>query len=161
MTTPMQESLESAVRLIRAVDGTGEDQFVFASWLPPLNPESDPFYKRPVAFDTVTTYLLALKLPARILIHGASGNGKTSLLRQIQSALTNQVCRGALASWQGVGQAVSFNITPDVLVLLCVCLALKPVTTCRKRLIGIQERGMVSLNRGDPGPLGLHNIIII
>lgn len=87
----LQENLQNAVGSVRAVNLSAEDHHAFAEWLPGLTAFADPFYKRPVAFDTVASYLLADRLPSRILVHGPSGNGKTSLLRQIQAALTTDV----------------------------------------------------------------------
>ena len=88
----LQESLRKTMEILRAVDTAGEDRFIFGSWQPESVSRDDPFYKRPVAFDTVTGYLLAPKLPARILVHGSSGNGKTSLMRQLLAAIRNEVC---------------------------------------------------------------------
>ena len=51
----------------------------------------DQLYISPVAHETVTSALLGDTLPARILVHGPSGNGKSRLLRQIWKTFKAQV----------------------------------------------------------------------
>lgn len=64
---------------------------MFCAWLPPAISDKEALYSPPVAFDTVMSSLLSDRLPARILIHGAPGNGKTRMLKQIQLALESKV----------------------------------------------------------------------
>lgn len=91
MSLWLQEALQASVETIRSIETAGKDFYIFHEWQPEAVGVQDSLYVSPIAYETAVSALLGSNLPARILIHGPSGNGKSRLLRQLSNALSSQV----------------------------------------------------------------------
>lgn len=87
----MQEKLQTSLEAIKAIETAGRDYYIFHLWEPESLGIEDQVYVSPIAHETAVGALLSDNLPARILIHGPSGNGKSRLLRQIWNSFSAQV----------------------------------------------------------------------
>ena len=108
----MQDALQASVEAIRSIETAGKGFYIFHKWQPEAVGMQDSVYVPPVAYETVVSALMGSNLPARILIHGPSGNGKSRLLRQLCQSVSTQV--GSSGShlntlWSSISSLLNFK----------------------------------------------------